>query len=61
METDFYTPAEVAGLMRLTRETIYKEMKQGDLQSYRLGRSHRISRVQIIEWLQQSTNRTTVI
>jgi len=61
METDFYTPAEVAGLMRLTRETIYKEMKQGDLQSYRLGRSHRISRAQIVEWLQQSTNRTTVI
>jgi excisionase family DNA binding protein len=53
METKFYTPAEVANLLGVTRETVYAQLHSGALQAHRFGRSRRITESQLRQCLEQ--------
>ena len=43
METIYFSPAELAEKLGVTRETIYKGIKSGAIPSYKIGRLRRIS------------------
>ena len=47
MEKIYFSPAEVAEILGVTRETIYNGIKSGDIPSYKIGRLRRISNEQI--------------
>ena len=53
METKYYTPAEVANLLGVTRETVYAQLHSGALQAHRFGRSRRITESQLRQCLEQ--------
>ena len=50
MET-YLTPADVAQLMGVTRETVYSMICRGQLEAYKFGRSRRITHDQITRCL----------
>ena len=54
MDKTFFSPAEVAELLGVTRETIYNGIKSGDIPSYKIGRLRRISGDQIHKALTRS-------
>lgn len=47
MHSTLLTPKEAAATLRVTRNTIYKLMEAGDLQSIKIGKSRRITRESI--------------
>ena len=47
MEKIYFSPAEVAEILGVTRETIYNGIKSGEIPSYKIGRLRRISTEQI--------------
>ena len=47
MEEKYYTPAQVANLLGVTRETVYAQLHRGTLQAHRFGRSRRITENQL--------------
>ena len=47
MSKTYFSPAEVAELLGVTRETIYNGIKTGAIPSYKIGRLRRISEEQI--------------
>jgi excisionase family DNA binding protein len=47
----YFSPAEVAQILGVTRETIYNGIKSGVIPSYKIGRLRRISEEQIEEAL----------
>ena len=51
MSKTYFSPAEVAGILGVTRETIYNGIKSGAIPSYKIGRLRRISEEQIEEAL----------
>jgi len=51
MSKTYFSPAEVAGILGVTRETIYNGIKSGVIPSYKIGRLRRISEEQIEEAL----------
>jgi excisionase family DNA binding protein len=51
MSKTYFSPAEVAGILGVTRETIYNGIKSGLIPSYKIGRLRRISEEQIEEAL----------
>jgi excisionase family DNA binding protein len=42
MSTEFYTPAEVADMLRVNIMTIYRYIKAGKIKAYKLGKEFRI-------------------
>ncbi len=54
MPEKYHSPAEVAEILGVTRETIYNVIKSGDLKSYKIGRLRRISTSQIQDALSTS-------
>ena len=59
MSKTYFSPAEVAQILGVTRETIYNGIKSGVIPSYKFGRLRRISEEQMEEAL--SGYRVTVI
>ena len=51
METVFYTPREVADLLKLRTETIYEYVREGKLRAVRLGNRYRISKADLEAFL----------
>lgn len=49
--TTFYTVPEVAKMMHLTADHIYRVTNSGELGSFKIGRAVRISQEQLNEWL----------
>ena len=47
MSQTYFSPAEVAQLLGVTRETIYNGIKSGVIPSYKIGRLRRISEDQV--------------
>ena len=47
MQSDLLTPEEAAVLLRLNRETIYRNLRRGRLHGTKLGGQWRISRTQL--------------
>ena len=42
MADTFYTPEELAGMLKVTRQAIYNWIQQGRIESVRIGRTVRI-------------------
>ena len=53
MEAKYYTPAEIAELLGVSRETVYAQLHRGTLQAHRFGRSRRITESQLQACLEQ--------
>ena len=51
MSKTYFSPAEVAQILGVTRETIYNGIKSGVIPSYKFGRLRRISEEQMEEAL----------
>lgn len=51
MATQFYTVPEVATMLRLTADHIYRVTNSGELGSYKMGRRVLISQEQLNDWL----------
>jgi excisionase family DNA binding protein len=51
MEMKYYTPADLAEILGVTRETIYNGIKSGSIPSYKFGRLRRISEEQVTKAL----------
>lgn len=49
-EEVYYTPEEVAQLLKVHPLTVYRMIKDGRLKAHKIGRSLRISRQDIDEW-----------
>lgn len=49
--TTFYTVSEVAKMLHLTADHIYRVTNSGELGSFKIGRAVRISHRQLDEWL----------
>ena len=49
---DFLTVAEVAGMLRLSELTIYKYIKEGDLEAVEFGGHYRIRRYSLDQFIQ---------
>ncbi len=49
----FYTPAEVAALLKTTRRTVYNWIEKGNLKTLRVGRLVRISKADLEEFIGQ--------
>ncbi|HAA85874.1 MAG TPA: hypothetical protein DCE14_05960 [Kosmotogaceae bacterium] len=50
------TIQEVADYLKLTRQTVYKLLKNGDLKAFKIGRSIRILRSEIKRFIQEKMN-----
>jgi excisionase family DNA binding protein len=51
MGTKFYTVPEVAQMVRLTADHIYRVTKSGELGTYKIGRKVLITQEQLDSWL----------
>lgn len=50
-----YTVAEVAAMMRVSKMTVYRLVQSGTIQSIRFGRSYRVPRNAVREYLESTT------
>ena len=46
------TPLEVSQVLRCNRDKVYRMLNSGEIPGRRVGRQWRISRRQLIEWLE---------
>ena len=61
MPDEFLTPAEVAEILKLKKNTVYEMIKRGDLNANKLGKQLRISRSDLDAYLSgQTTSQATV-
>jgi excisionase family DNA binding protein len=56
MEKNYFSPAEVAEILGVTRETIYNGIRAGDIPSYKIGRLRRITVEQLNSALTKSNS-----
>jgi excisionase family DNA binding protein len=54
MIDEFYTPLEVAKMLRVTRSTIYEHIKSGQLKAIRVGNRYRITKTHLEEYIRQN-------
>ncbi len=47
----FLTPQEVAHLLNLRLETVYRSLRSGRLHHFRFGRQYRITKQQLLEYM----------
>ncbi len=55
-EASFLTVNEVADLLRVSRMTVYRLIKQGELPALRLGRGYRVLERDVSRFLEQRYN-----
>jgi len=53
-ESKFLTVAEVAGMMRVSKMTVYRLVHNGDVPAVRVGRSFRVLESDVDEYLRKS-------
>lgn len=51
MEEQFLTPAEVADILQLKKNTVYEMIKRGDLKAVKMGKQFRIARSALYEYM----------
>ncbi|MBP7509865.1 MAG: helix-turn-helix domain-containing protein [Prolixibacteraceae bacterium] len=49
----YYTPIEVAKILKLNPNTVWRYIKQGHLSAFKIGRCYRISEAQVEKFLNQ--------
>ena len=50
----FLTVAEVAGVMRVSKMTVYRLIHSGEMQAVRVGRSFRVPEAVVTDYLRES-------
>lgn len=55
-DLQFYTAAEVAGLLRLNHQVVQRKLQAGELPGYRIGKEWRVERAQLLAWLEAHSN-----
>ena len=55
-EEILYTPEEIGQKLKLSKYTVYEMIKKGEMPSYRIGRSHRISKSEFDKFLLNSVH-----
>jgi excisionase family DNA binding protein len=58
-ETNFYTAAEVADLLKINHQVLLRKLQSGEISAYKIGRDWRITDQQIWECLEKHANRWT--
>ena len=51
-----YTPEEVAGILKISRFTVYEMIKRGDLEGYRIGRKVRVDAPDLAFYINNAKN-----
>lgn len=54
LDVRFLTVAEVAGIMRVSRMTVYRLVHSGDLPAVRVGKSYRVPQKAVDDYLRES-------
>ena len=57
---EIMTPEQVAGYLQLNKDTVYRLIRQGRLAATRIGRTYRIPREDLEEFLVANSSRTEV-
>jgi excisionase family DNA binding protein len=59
MEDDLtlLTAPEVADVLRLNHQVVQRKLQAGEIPAYRIGREWRVKKIDLIEWLEQHSNR----
>jgi excisionase family DNA binding protein len=55
VEAEILTLEEVAGYLRLSKKTIYKMARKGDLPAFKAGNHWRLTRPKLEEWIRRRT------
>jgi putative molybdopterin biosynthesis protein len=50
MEKVFYTPQQIAEMLGVRKETIYRLIKKGEIPSIRIGTRYKVLKEQFEEW-----------
>ena len=45
------TPAEISGLLGISRNTVYELLHSKDFPAFRIGKQYRVSRARFMAWL----------
>ncbi len=56
MDDAFYTPEELATMLKVTRQAVYNWIQQGYMESVRIGRTVRIPREEVERLLREGRN-----
>jgi excisionase family DNA binding protein len=51
------TPSEVCEMLRIHRDTLYKLIKQGKIQAFRIGTDWRFHRASVLRFIADTTDR----
>ena len=54
MEKVFYTPQQIAEMLGVRKETIYRLIKKGEIPSIRIGTRYKVLKEQFEEWLERT-------
>ena len=57
----YFTPAEVANRLGVTRETVYSLISRGQLDAYKFGRSRRITEQQLVQCLNRRNEDVIIV
>jgi excisionase family DNA binding protein len=57
----YFTPAEVANRLGVTRETVYSLISRGQLDAYKFGRYRRITEQQITQCLNRRNEEVIIV
>ena len=54
LEKEVYTPGEIASLLRIQTETVYRMVKRGDLKAFKVGFKIRIRRDAVEDYMRRA-------
>ena len=54
MNTEFYTPAEIAEMLRVNIMTIYRYIKAGKIEAHKIGKEFRITKTEYEKFLRKT-------
>jgi excisionase family DNA binding protein len=53
MKDKFYTPQEVAELLKISYMTVFRWIRAGKMKAYKLGKQYRISKEELDKFLEE--------
>lgn len=60
MESKLMTVPEVAEFLKLCTSKVYKMVQRGDILSIKIGKSVRLRRIDVIDWMMEELLKTTL-
>ena len=55
MKEEYYSPAEIAAILKIKTATVYRHIKTGKLQAIKIGNRYRVSAKQFDAYLHRNT------